>query len=101
MVIDKTPARRLTLRQLMTLAEKVSRDLVEHLHASLLPVQVDFRDLSRPVRRRSSYPTIAVVSNALNKLEQTSKETLTLADFLLEQLQAIRDHARRERISRS
>jgi hypothetical protein len=100
MVIEKSP-RRLTLRQLMTLAEKCSRDLVEQLHASLLPVQVDFRDLSRPVRRRSSYPTMQVMANALNKLEQASKETLGLVAFLLEQLEAIRDHARRERISRS
>jgi hypothetical protein len=42
-----------------------------------------------------------VMANALNKLEQASKETLGLVAFLLEQLEAIRDHARRERISRS
>jgi hypothetical protein len=100
MAIEKSP-RRMTLRQLMTLSEKCSRDLVEHLQGTLLPHQVDFRDLSRPIRRRSHFPTLLVMANSLTKLEQAAKETLALADYLLEQLQSIRDHAKRERISRS
>jgi len=71
------------------------------LQATLYPGLTDFRDLSRPVRRRSHYPTLLALANALNKLQQAAKETQALADYLSEQLQTIRDHARRERITRS
>ena len=47
MPIDR-PARRMTLRQLLTHSEKCSRDLVEHFQTTLLPNISDFRDLSRP-----------------------------------------------------
>src|SRR5262245_27649499 len=56
--IMERPARRMTLRQLMTHSEKCSRDLIEHFNATLLPRVSDFRDLSRPVRRKSNYPTM-------------------------------------------
>ena len=99
MAIER-PARRMTLRQLLTHSEKCSRDLIEHFNASLLPRVTDFRDLSRPVRRRSHYPTMVALLNALNKLEQVGEETRSLADYLYEQLDEIREHARRERINR-
>ena len=52
MAIEK-PTRRMTLRQLMTHSEKCARDLIEHLSSTMLPHVNDFRDLNRPVRRRS------------------------------------------------
>ena len=94
------PQRRMTLRQLMTHSEKVARDLIEHLHTVLLPRETDFRDLSRPVRRRSHYPTLMALHNALNKLQEADTETQAMADYLLEQLAEIREHARRERANR-
>jgi hypothetical protein len=99
MAIEK-PARRMTLRQLMTHAEKCSRDLLDHCNATLLPRVADFRDLSRPVRRRSHYPTLLALVNAMNKLQQAGEETRALAEYLHEQLQEIREHARRERANR-
>jgi hypothetical protein len=99
MAVEK-PARRMTLRQLMTHSEKCTRDLIEHLQATVLPAVNDFRDLNRPVRRRSHYPTLVALVNALRKVEQTSEETRTQADYLLERLQEIRQHAHRERINR-
>jgi len=99
MAIER-PQRRMTLRQLLTHSEKVTRDLIEHLQAVVLPREVDFRDLSRPVRRRSHYPTLKAVHNALVKLEEAGAEANAMADYLLEQLQEIQEHARRERLQR-
>ncbi len=98
--MSERSTRRMTLRQLLTHSEKCSRDLIEHLQATLLPCVTDFRDLSRPVRRRSHYPTIVALLNALHKLEQTGQETQQLAEYLQERLQEIREHARRERANR-
>ncbi|HLJ97022.1 MAG TPA: hypothetical protein VKU02_27910 [Gemmataceae bacterium] len=99
MVIEK-PARRMTLRQQLTHAEKCSRDVIEHIQGSLLPSISDVRDLSRPVRRRSHYPTMISLSNALNKLQQGGVEINQILEYLHEQLQEIRDRARRERVNR-
>lgn len=97
---DDKPLRRMTLRQLLTHSEKCSRDLIEHLTASLLPRISEFRDLSRPVRRRSHYPTLLAVQNALKKLHHVAEESQAVAEYLDEHLQAIREHASRERVNR-
>jgi len=99
MVIER-PVRRMTLRQQLTHAEKCSRDVIEHINGSLLPSISDVRDLSRPVRRRSHYPTMVSLSNALNKLQQAGVEINQILEYLQEQLQQIREHARRERVNR-
>lgn len=95
------PTRRMTLRQLMTHSEKCSRDLIEHFQATLLPRVNDFRDLSRPVRRKSNYPTMVALLNALNKLQQAGEEVRTMTEYLHQQLQDIREHAQRERSHRA
>ena len=99
MVIEK-PARRMTLRQQLTHAEKCSRDIIEHFHGTVLSSISDVRDLSRPVRRRSHYPKMVSVMNALNKLHQAGLEATEMLQHLQEQLQEIREHARRERVNR-
>ena len=93
--------RRLPLRDLLTDAEKRSRDLAEHFHVTWLARAVDLHDLSRPLRRRSHYPTLLALLNALQKLLQTSDETEALVEHLHRELEEIREHARRERINRS
>jgi hypothetical protein len=98
--VAERPFRRMTLRQLLTHSEKCTRDLIEHFQATLLPRVTDFRDLSRPVRRKSHYPTMVALMNALNKLQQFSEEARAQAEYLHEQLQEIREHARRERVNR-
>ncbi len=94
------PVRRMTLRQQLTHAEKCSRDVIEHINGNLLPSVSDVRDLSRPVRRRSHYPTMVSLSNALNKLRQAGVEITQILEYLHGQLQEIREHARRERVNR-
>jgi hypothetical protein len=92
--------RRMTLRQLLTSAEKCSRDLADQLQSTLLPRANDCRDLSRPVRRRSHYPTIVALVNAMNRLGEAEAEMEALLDFVLEQMDAIREAARKERFRR-
>ena len=55
------PVRRMTLRQLLTHSEKCARDLIELVHTGFLARVVDFRELSRPVRRRSHYPKLVAL----------------------------------------
>ena len=99
MMIER-PTRRMTLRQQLTHAEKCSRDLIEHLQGTLLPHVTDLRDLSRPIRRRSHYPTMFAILNALNKVQESGAQTLEMLEYLHEQLQEIKEHARRERVNR-
>jgi hypothetical protein len=99
-MLFERPTRRQTLRQQLTHAEKCSRDLIEHFQGTLLPIITDLRDLSRPVRRRSHYPKMVAVMNALNKLQDCGNETVEGVEYLQGQLQEIREHARRERVNR-
>jgi hypothetical protein len=99
MVLEKT-YRRLPLRDLLTDAEKRSRDVAEHLHATWLARITDLRDLSRPLRRKSHYPTLLALQNSLQRVIELMGETSELVDYLERQLNEIRDHARRERLNR-
>ncbi|MFN8570406.1 MAG: hypothetical protein U0132_00030 [Gemmatimonadaceae bacterium] len=99
MASDK-PIRRMTLRQLLTHAEKLTRDLIDLIHTGLLARLADYRDLSRPVRRRSHYPTKIAVHNALRKLIETNAQVHTMNADLSEHLIAIQEHANRERVNR-
>ncbi len=97
---SRNPARRLTLRQLLTHTDKCARDLHEQLYTSFLSQLSDFRDLSRPVRRRSHYPTMLALQNSLRKLLKTHEEVQALTRQLEEFLAEVREHARRELVSR-
>ncbi|MCI0461927.1 MAG: hypothetical protein L0Z62_33665 [Gemmataceae bacterium] len=99
MAIER-PARRMTLRQLLTHSEKCVRDLIEHVQSMLMTHLIEFRDLSRPVRRRSHYPTMLALGNVLKKLLQSNQEAEETITYLQEQLQEIREHAQRERVNR-
>lgn len=92
--------RRLPLRDLMTDAEKRSRDVAEHINTTLMTRATDLRDLSRPVRRKSHYPTMLALQNSLQKLVELTAETGEMIEYLERQLSEIRDHARRERLNR-
>ena len=76
------------------------RDMIEHLHSTVLPRINDCRDLSRPVRRRSHYPTMVAVANSINKAQKMGEETQALAEYLHECLQDIRERARKEKVNR-
>lgn len=90
------PTKRMTLREQLTHAEKCSRDLLDHLHNNFLAVINDYRDLNRPVRKRSNYPTLLVLQNALQKVDESNQETSQMCDYLIEQMESIGESARRE-----
>jgi hypothetical protein len=92
--------RRLPLRDLMTDAEKRTRDLSEHFTVTWLTRVADLRDLSRPIRKRSHYPTLQALQNSLHKTVQINEETRQLIDHLTEELTEILEHARREQVMR-
>jgi hypothetical protein len=100
MPIEKS-LRRLPLRELMTDAEKKTRDLAEHLSSTWITRMGDLRDLSRPVRRKSHYPTFLALLNALQKVLASSQDADQRIELLLEELDEIRDHARHERFNRN
>lgn len=90
----------MTLRQLLTYTEKNARELHERLSVNLLSELADYRQLNRPVRRRSQYPTLLTVQNAYRKLMETNDQVQTLAHQLEEALHEIREHAKREIVNR-
>jgi hypothetical protein len=99
-MITERSFRRLPLRDLMTDAEKRVRDLVEHFNITWLSRVGDLHDLSRPVRKRSHYPTLHALQNALLKTVETNAETREVIDYLVQELNEILQHARREQLSR-
>ena len=99
MAIEKS-VRRLPLRDLLIDAEKRTRDLIEQFHTTLKERAVDLRDLSRSSRKKSSFPTLTALHNALSKLLQADHDAGVLLDLLNQELEIIREHARRERIAR-
>lgn len=90
------PTKRMTLRERITHAEKTCRDVIDHVNGELMAAHSEFRDLTRPVRRKSHYPTRLALQNALGKLQESADETIAGCDFLLEELQFIADSAMRE-----
>jgi hypothetical protein len=99
-MITERSFRRLPLRDLMTDAEKRVRDLEEHFNVTWLARIADLRDLSRPIRKRSHYPTLHALQNALQKSVETNEETRGIIDYLVQELTAILEHARREQLAR-
>jgi hypothetical protein len=92
--------RRLPLRQLMTHSLKDAHDLAEQLRTDLGPLLSEFRTLSRPNRKRSSYPTMTAMRNALAKVRRASEEMQRMTQQMEECLQEIKRHcARRQSLS--
>lgn len=93
-----TPAnfRRLPLRDLITDAEKRTRDLIEHLQITWLNQSNDLRDLSRPTRKKSQFPTYKALNNSRERMIETETEIGSQIDFLRQELEEIIEHARRE-----
>lgn len=92
--------RRLPLRQLLASSDRTARELAELVHTHLMPRVVDFRDLTRPVRRKSHYPTMVAFHNGLRRLVEANDQLQAIIAVLQEHLDAIRDHAQREKINR-
>ncbi len=92
--------RRLPLRELLTDAGKRARDMSEQVGNHMMARAGDLRELSRPVRRRSHYPTLLALANSMEKLFEMQDETEEMAEYLMRELDEIREHAKRERLNR-
>lgn len=99
MALDKS-FRRLPLRDLMTDAEKRTRDLILHFNSSWLTQAAELRDMSRPLRKKSHYPTLKSLKNALERMLQIDQDTAVMLDHLSQELEEICEQAQRERSSR-
>lgn len=93
--------RRLPLRQLLASSDKATRELAELVHTHMLPRVVDFRDLTRPLRRKSHYPTVVAFMNGLRRMAEANDQLQAMIGILQEHLEAIREHAHREKLARS
>jgi hypothetical protein len=92
--------RRLPLRELLASSDKAARELAESVHTHLLPRIADFRDLSRPVRRKSQFPTMVAFQNGLRRMVEANDKLKVLLGVLREHLDAVRDHAQKEKLNR-
>ncbi|MCS7160449.1 MAG: hypothetical protein RMJ19_08250 [Gemmatales bacterium] len=81
------PISRMTLQELLTQAQKCTRDLAEHFHAGVFNTLADFHEVTRPSRKKSRFPTVQAVKNSLDKFSEAAEETILLSDLLIDFLQ--------------
>jgi hypothetical protein len=93
--------RRLPLRQLLASSDRVARELAELVQTQLLQRIADFRDLSRPVRRKTPFPTMLAFQNGMRRVLDANEQMAAMLAMVQDHLDAIRDHAHREKLSRS
>lgn len=94
------PPRRMTLLQLLVHTEKFTHDVHEQFRITFWPSLSEFHDLSRPVRKRSHFPTLLALRNHLDQLLDATKDLDQMVQQLLEWMQEILEHARREHARR-
>ena len=85
-MLTEKPFRRLPLRDLLTDAGKRTHDISEQLSISWIQRITDLRELSRPLRKRSHYPTMLAMINAYEKADQTHQEVEKMLDYLTQEL---------------
>jgi hypothetical protein len=90
----------MTLLQLLVHTEKFTHDVHEQFRITFWPSLSEFHDLSRPVRKRSHFPTLLALRNHLDQLLEASKDLDEMGQQLLAWMQEILEHARREQTRR-
>jgi hypothetical protein len=99
MVIDR-PIERMTLRELLTHASKLTHDVSEKANTTLQTRLADLHELSRPTRRKTQYPSVVSLQNAIHRYSESARELRALIASLEEHLHAIREQANRARFER-
>jgi hypothetical protein len=90
------PASGLPLEVQLAHWRQSTRDLIEHMHSSLLPLLHEFRRLSRSKRKRSPYPTRVALGKGLRKLCRSANGALAKAGQLADGLAATCQRAQKE-----
>jgi len=99
-MLTERSVRRLPLRDLLADAEKRTRTLLEHFHVTWNDGASELRELSRPVRKRTHFPTLGALRVSLERLLQIGQETVAMIELLTQELEEISLHAQRERQNR-
>lgn len=95
MAIPK-PNRRLTLQQLLVHTEKHCKEVHDNFRITVWPSLSEFRDLARPVRKRSNFPTMVALQNSLNHVVTNFKEADEMVKALMEWLEETLELAQRQ-----
>jgi hypothetical protein len=100
MAVERPAFERMTLRQLLSSASKVTRELADLSNKDYQSRLADLHDLSRPTRRRSHFPSILSLSNSVAHHGETAQQLLDAIDVLEEHIVRIREQARLARLER-
>jgi hypothetical protein len=98
-MVEKIP-HRMTLRDLLIHTEKMARDITESVHCQFTPKVTEFRDLARISRKKSVYPTLHTIDNAMHRVEVSVEELRKLLASVEANVGAIAERIRRERLDR-
>jgi hypothetical protein len=90
------PVRKIGIRDFISHVEKCSQELSTYLKREFLTSLADFRDLSRPHRRSSPYPSFAALKAAQERTEEAAEQSLLLCDYLIDNLEIICERARQD-----
>ena len=91
------PKRRMTLQELLVHVEKYSHDFDEYMRMNVHPCLADLREVSRPKRKHSNYPTVVALQNSVDNLRTTSEEVRRMTEAMMEWFAQLDDHVQRAR----
>jgi hypothetical protein len=94
MAIEK-PRRRMTLQELLVQLEKHAHAFEDFMKVSVYPQLGDLREMSRPRRKHSQYPTAVAMQNALEGLRSLSEELEKTTDAMMEWFAQVDEHVQR------
>jgi hypothetical protein len=98
-MVEKIP-HRMTLRDLLIHTEKMARDITESVHSQFTPKVTEFRDLTRVTRKKSQFPTLHTIDNAMHRVEVTVEELRALMTAVGANVGQIAERIRKERLDR-
>jgi hypothetical protein len=98
-MVEKIP-HRMTLRDLLTHTEKMTRDITETVHSQFTPKVTEFRDLARGSRKKSQFPSLHTIDNSMHRVEVTADELRVLMTAVAQNVTLIAERIRKERLDR-
>lgn len=88
---DQSRLRRMPLRDLLNHMDLRCRELLEHIQMDVTPIVAEFHKISRPVRKKSAYPSIRSICNVHERLRKSHEYAENMSRSIEETLQAIED----------
>jgi hypothetical protein len=86
---EKSRVIRLPLRDLLNHTEHRCRELIEHLQMDALPTAAELHRLTRPNRKKSSYPSMRSVCNLYERVRRSAEYSSKVSQRIDECLHAI------------